>query len=182
MQRDATCFLNRKPPVKAVLREMRLCTYPWHSVQMFLFGIESLFVSASLSWGRARWGMQNASCSYSSACEESCLAKWLQDLSEAFAVALRNGLKERTECSAALGGLRGFHAQVPRCCAQEHIRMRTVTNLCAENVIKTKTIVSTFLDAVRVLVDTAMVLGHNIKTNCIFLHCTTPGTITTVIL
>ena len=59
--------------------------------------------------------MQNASCSYSSACEKLCLAKRVQDLSEVLqaAVAFRNGLKEITRSSSVLGELQGFHAKVP---------------------------------------------------------------------
>lgn len=59
--------------------------------------------------------MQNASCSYTSVCEELCLLSEFRTC-EGFlqaAVAFRNGLKETTKCSSVLGELQGFHAGVP---------------------------------------------------------------------
>lgn len=44
------------------------------SIQLFLFSVESLFIRASLTPVGSCSAMQNASCSYSSACEELCLA------------------------------------------------------------------------------------------------------------
>lgn len=96
-------------------------------IQLFLFSIESLFISASLSWARAHWGMQNASCGYSSACEELCLAKWVQDFSEGLqaAVAFRNGLKKITRYSSVLRELQGFHAEVPLLLAKRWVQLST---------------------------------------------------------
>lgn len=46
------------------------------SIQLFLLSTEGLIISPSLTPARTHWGMQNASCSSSSAREGLCLAKF----------------------------------------------------------------------------------------------------------